>query len=209
MFPERHTRISLTLSRGVHNLGGLMTGIVLIGGRSTRFGSDKVVSPFKGKALVEHVVDLITPLFDEIILIGNRRSELSTHRVVEDIYPGCGPLGGIYTALTAASFPQCFVFAADMPNLNGDFIRHMITAGGDHDIVMPFWSQGREPLHAIYHRRILPVVKDLIDRKRLKIFDLLKEADVLMIEEETIRRFQSPEAIFSNINTTLERDRLS
>jgi molybdopterin-guanine dinucleotide biosynthesis protein A len=186
-----------------------MTGIVLIGGRSTRFGSDKVVSPFKGKSLVEHVVDLITPLFDDVILIGNRRPELDAFHVVEDILPGAGPLGGVYTALLSAGTPQCFVFAADMPNLNRGFIKHMIAEARDHDIVIPLWKNGREPLHAIYHRRVLPMVEDLIRKKSLKIFNLLQGADTLVIPEEEIRRFADPEIIFSNINTTLDRDRLS
>jgi molybdopterin-guanine dinucleotide biosynthesis protein A len=194
---------------GVFYVVALMTGIVLIGGRSRRFGSDKVVAPFKGKSLVEHVVDLITPLFDDVILIGNRRPGLEAFHVAEDIFPGCGPLGGIYTALTVAGTSQCFVFAADMPNLDKGFIRYMISMAGEHDVVIPLWSKGREPLHAIYHKRIIPVVKDLLDRKSFRIFDLLKSVDTFPIPEEDIRKFREPESIFSNINTPLDRDRIS
>jgi molybdenum cofactor guanylyltransferase len=186
-----------------------MTGIVLIGGRSSRFGTDKVVASFKGKNLVDHVVDVITPLFDEVILIGNRRPELHPHRVVEDIYPGCGPLGGIYTALTVAGTPRSFVFAADMPNLNRDLINYMISESRDHDVVIPVWSKGREPLHAIYHQRVLPVVKDLLDRKELKIFNLLERVDTFRVPEETILTYTDPEMTFANINTIMDRDRLS
>ena len=186
-----------------------MTGIVLIGGRSRRFGTDKVLAHLRGKALVDHVVDLITPLFDEVILVGNRRKELQGHRVVEDIYPGCGPLGGIYTGLASAGTDRCFVFATDMPNLHRGFIGHMISVAGEHDVVIPCWSKGREPLHAIYRRSLLPVVKELLEKKTFRIFDLLGRADTLAIPEETIRAFQDPEIIFSNINTVMDRDRLS
>jgi molybdenum cofactor guanylyltransferase len=186
-----------------------MTGIVLIGGRSTRFGSDKVLTRFKGKNLVEHVVEQISPLFDEVVLIGHRRKGLEAFRVEEDIYPGCGPLGGIYTALTVSATPLCFVFATDMPNLDEGFIRFMIDAARNHDIVIPCWSKGREPLHAIYHKRVLPKVKDLLDRKSLRVFNLLPSADTLVIPEEDIRRYQDPEIIFSNINTILDRDHLT
>ncbi|HNY64915.1 MAG TPA: molybdenum cofactor guanylyltransferase [Deltaproteobacteria bacterium] len=186
-----------------------MTGIVLIGGRSSRFGSDKVISSFQGKSLVDHVVDVITPLFDEVILIGNRRPGLEAHRVAEDIFPGYGPLGGIYTALTVAGTPQCFVFAADMPRLSREFISYMISRSGEHDVVIPVWSKGREPLHAIYHRRVLPVVKDLLDRGERKIFTLLDRVNTLRIPDETIRAYTDPEITFANINTILDRDRLS
>jgi molybdopterin-guanine dinucleotide biosynthesis protein A len=186
-----------------------MTGIVLIGGTSRRFGSDKVVSPFRGKHLVEHVVDLIAPLFEDVILIGTKRPELNTFHIEEDALPGRGPLGGIYTALSVASTDQFFVFASDMPNLNRDFISYMISAADDHDITIPLWRNGREPLHAVYHRRILPAMKDLLDKGRFRIFDLLAIVDTLVIPEETIRSFQDPETIFFNINTVQDKDRLS
>jgi molybdopterin-guanine dinucleotide biosynthesis protein A len=204
-----HILNALTVSLGCPYPCTLMTGIVLIGGKSRRFGSDKVVSPFRGKHLVEHVVDLITPLFEDVILIGTKRPELEEFHVEEDVFPGRGPLGGIYTALTMASTDQCFVFAADMPNLNREFIAHMISTADDHDVIMPLWSKGREPLHAVYHRRILPILKDLLDKGRLKIFDLITSVDTLAIPEETIRIYQDPEIIFSNINTLLDRERLS
>ena len=178
-----------------------MTGIVLIGGRSRRFGKDKVVARVGEKTLVEHVTDVIAPLFDEVILIGPRRDHMGSFKTVEDILPGCGPLGGIHTALSVSPTPQCFVFAADMPNLNPELIRYMISLSDDHDVVIPLWSKGREPLHAIYNRRLRPLVSSLLDRKIFRIFDVLKTADTLVIPEETIRTFGDPKTIFANINT--------
>lgn len=153
------------------------------------------------KTLVRHVTDVISPLFDEVMLIGHMREGLESFTVVEDIYPGCGPLGGIYTALSISKASQCFVFAADMPNLNKDLIRYMISVADDHDVVIPFWSKGREPLHSIYHKRILPVAADLLKKKTYRIFDLLKTVDILPIPEDIIRRYTDPEITFANINT--------
>jgi len=178
-----------------------MTGIVLIGGKSQRFGSDKVVSPVGEKLLVEHVIDVIAPLFDEILLVGHPREPLLGHKIVEDLIPGSGPIGGIFTALTHARSPQCFVFAADMPNLNQAFISHMITLVEEYDIVVPVWSKGREPLHAIYHHRLTGTIEHLLRRGERKIYPLIKEANTRMLDEETIRTFGRPEEIFSNINT--------
>lgn len=174
---------------------------VLIGGKARRFGTDKVVAPFRDKLLIEHVTDVIQPLFEEIVLIGHPREHLRGFRVIEDIRPGFGPLGGIFTALSSATTLQCFVFAADMPNLNTDFISHMISSADDHDIVLPVWSQGREPLHAIYHKRVLPRIEDLLNRHEKKIFSLLTGSDTLIVDEPTIRSFGRPEEIFANINT--------
>jgi molybdopterin-guanine dinucleotide biosynthesis protein A len=186
-----------------------MTGVVLIGGKSERYGSDKVLSQFKDKPLIEHVVDTIQPLFDEIILIGHKRKGLENFRVVEDIRPGCGPLGGIYTALSATDAEYCFVCATDMPNLNAGLITHMISQADDHDIVMPMWSKGREPLHALYRRSVIPYAASLLDHSIFRIFSLIETADTLFIPEETIRMYGDPAVLFSNINTQHDMKRIT
>jgi len=178
-----------------------MTGIVLIGGKSRRFGRDKVLEQVGEKALIEHVMDVISPLFEDVLLIGHMREGLETFRIIEDIYPGCGPLGGIFTALTHITTDHCFVFAADMPHLDSALIEYMISVSDDHDAVIPLWSQGREPLHAIYHRRALPFAGRLLERSQYKIFNLLGSIDTLYINEDTLRRFTDPKIAFSNINT--------
>jgi molybdopterin-guanine dinucleotide biosynthesis protein A len=178
-----------------------MTGTVLIGGRSSRFGSDKVITPMGQRMLIERVTDVIAPLFDEVILVGHRRPGLKAFSIVEDLVPGQGPLGGIRTALSASKTPYCFVFAADMPNLDRSFIEYMISITDDHDIVIPMWSKGREPLHAIYHRRVLPVVEELLENKSFRIFNLLSSVNTLAVPEETIRRYTDPALTFANINT--------
>ncbi len=178
-----------------------MTGIVLIGGRSRRFGTDKVMARMGEKKLIERVTDIIAPLFSEIILIGHVREGLEGFHIVEDLTPGQGPMGGIRTALSVSKTPHCFVFAADMPNLSRAFIEYMISVADDHDAVVPIWSKGREPLHAVYHRRILPKIEELLGRQVFRIFDLLSAIDTLIVEEETIRRFTDPALTFANINT--------
>lgn len=185
-----------------------MTGVVLIGGKSRRFGRDKVLSEFRGTLLVEHAIGVLAPLFDDVILVGHMRRGLERYRVVNDIRPGCGPLGGIYTALISTDAEFCFVCAADMPNMNAGFIAHLVSLADDHDIVMPVWSRGREPLHAVYRRTILPHVKSLLEHDDLRIFSLIARVDTLLVHEETIRRYGDPEVMFSNINTTDDMERL-
>ena len=185
-----------------------MTGAILIGGRSRRFGSDKVLVKFKGEPFITHVAETIRPLFDEIVLIGHNRKGLEKYRVVEDIRPGTGPLGGIYTALSATRAEYCFVCAADMLSLSRDFITYMIDQADEHDIVMPLWSKGREPLHAIYRRTVIPHAASLLEQENLKIFSLIEKVDTLFIPEEIISGFGNPEELFANINTAGDLKRL-
>lgn len=185
-----------------------MTGAILIGGKSRRFGRDKVLSSFRGTPLINHAVEVLQPIFDEVILVGHRRTGLEKYQVVEDIRPGCGPLGGIYTALSSTTAEFCFVCAADMPNMNPDFITHMVSLSDDHDIIMPAWSKGREPLHAMYRRTILPHARTLLDQDVFRIFSLIEKVDTLFITDEIIRRYGDPEVMFSNINTMHDMERL-
>jgi molybdopterin-guanine dinucleotide biosynthesis protein A len=88
-----------------------------------------------------------------------------------------------------------------MPNLNAGLISHMISRADDHDIVMPMWSKGREPLHALYRRSVIPSIASLLDQNILRIFSLIELSDTLFIPEETIRMYGDPAVLFSNINT--------
>jgi molybdopterin-guanine dinucleotide biosynthesis protein A len=178
-----------------------MTGIVLIGGESRRFGQDKVIARIGEKRLIELVLGVIQPLFAEIILIGHKREGFEELEIVEDLIPGCGPMGGIYTALCVADSPSCFVFAADMPNLNAGLIQYMLSLAQDYDVIIPAWSKGIEPLHAIYRKNILPVLALHIRRRWLKIERFLAQVSVQRVDEETITAYGWPEVIFANINT--------
>jgi molybdopterin-guanine dinucleotide biosynthesis protein A len=95
-----------------------------------------------------------------------------------------------------------------MPCLDPSFIEYMLTQAENAEIVCPKWSRGREPLHAIYSKGLIPEIKTLLEKKSLKIFNLLKEANTLFIDENTIRKFNDPEEIFANINTIEDISRM-
>jgi molybdopterin-guanine dinucleotide biosynthesis protein A len=199
---------ALTLLFAVAYLALPMTGIVLIGGQSTRFGADKVVARVGPAVLIERVMETLAPLFQEVILIGHRRKGLQGYRVVEDLVPGSGPLGGIYTALSVAKTPRCFVFAGDMPNLNQALIRHMMEVEGDHDALVPVWARGREPLHAIYHKRTMPAAGAMLERGIFRTLDLLENVNTVLVPEEIIRAYGDPEVVFANVNTLQDLGRI-
>jgi molybdopterin-guanine dinucleotide biosynthesis protein A len=178
-----------------------ITAAVLIGGRSRRFGRDKVVEPLGGVMLVEMVISVLRPLFSEIVLIGHARHAISGYKTLPDMVPGCGPLGGIYTALVYSGNPYCFIFAADMPNLNTGLIRYMAGLKEKADIIIPQVPKGLEPLHAIYSKTAVPVIKDLLTKREFKILNLIGQMKTEYIGYQTIKDFGEPLRIFSNINS--------
>ena len=182
---------------------------VLIGGKSRRFGRDKVVEPLNGVMLVERVISILKPLFSEIALIGHVRHVISGYKIIPDIMPGCGPLGGIYTALVSSNNPYCFIFAADMPNLNMGLIRYMAGLKEKADIIIPQMPKGLEPLHAIYSKTAIPVIKDLLVKKDFKILNLIEQMKTEYIGYQSIKDFGEPLKIFSNINSLSDIDAFS
>jgi molybdopterin-guanine dinucleotide biosynthesis protein A len=181
----------------------MLTGItaaVLTGGKSKRFGRDKVVEPLGGVMLVERVLAVLRGIFQEVILIGHERKEIEGYESIPDIMPGCGPLGGIYTALASSTNPYCFIFAADMPNLSSGLINYMAGLREKADVIIPRMPKGLEPLHAVYSKRIEVSVRKKLKSKELRILPLIESVSVFEVDISLIARFGDPHTIFANIN---------
>ncbi len=182
------------------------TGVLLAGGKGRRLNSDKPLLELTGRPLIEDMLEKLAALFPEIILVVDREdSPLSAYagehvRVVPDLVPGKGPLGGIYTALEAACSKFIFVMACDMPFACLELARLMMDRAPGARAVVP--RQGRliEPLFAIYRRDILPIVAERVARGDLKIHELLDALDVVYLEEE-VQACDPTGLCFFNINT--------
>ena len=106
--------------------------IILAGGKSTRLGHDKILETFGSTSLLEQVISRIDPLSEEIIIVTAKErtfsqlASLPKIKIVSDILPGQGSLGGIYTGLVKSNSFYNLVVAADMPFLNESLLRYMI-----------------------------------------------------------------------------------
>jgi len=181
-----------------------MTGIILSGGKSSRMGLNKAFLEIQGERLIDRTVRQFQELFSEVILVTNEPPLYLDQDVtlITDIYKRKGPLGGLYAGLFYASFDYAFLCACDMPYLNVEFIRYMMGKVAEYDIVIPETSEGYFPLHAIYSRRCLPVIKNLLERgDRLKMTGCFKGMRVLFIPESIIRTYDPQGVMFLNINT--------
>jgi len=184
-----------------------MTSIVLAGGKSLRLGRDKASIVIGGERLIQRVINLVAHLSDEIIVVTSEQqkglalfSDLSA-KVVVDIYPGKGSLGGIYTGLRASSFSHSLVVACDMPFLNLALLRYLVSLAVKFDIVIPRLRGLVEPLHAVYSKNCLAPAEKLLQRSQLKIIDIFDKVKVRYVEKEEIDRFDPEHLSFFNINT--------
>jgi molybdopterin-guanine dinucleotide biosynthesis protein A len=180
-----------------------VSSIVLAGGQSSRLGADKSFVNVNGQSLIERIVAKLARLSDDVIIVTNspeKYDHLGT-RLVGDIYPGRGALGGIYSGLRTAANAYSLVAACDMPFLDLNLLRYMILLARGHDVVIPRIGGLLEPLHAIYSKSCLEPIERLLARGGLKIIDFFSEVRVRYIEEEDVDIFDPQHLSFFNVNT--------
>jgi molybdopterin-guanine dinucleotide biosynthesis protein A len=183
-----------------------ITGIVLAGGSSSRLGQNKARVEVAGCTLLERVIDALRPLVSGIVLVA-QSPDLFAHLerpVVADIYPGVGTLGGLHAGLDAIHTEYGLVVGCDMPLLNADLLRYMISQACGYDVVMPRVGRYYEPLHALYARRCLPVIERGILAGHRRIRHALTDLRIRYIEESEIDRYDPDHLSFFNVNTPEE-----
>jgi molybdopterin-guanine dinucleotide biosynthesis protein A len=181
--------------------GGL-TGVILAGGKSRRYGSNKAWVKIDGMALIERVTGVMQALFHDVILITNTPDEYAHLRLPmhKDLIKGLGPLGGIYTALRAITNEAGFFVACDMPFLNRALIQYMVAVRENFDVVVPKVDGFVEALHALYAKRCLPAMERLIDSGHYQIIRMFPHVSVRHVRGDEIRRFDPDLKSFFNIN---------
>ena len=179
-----------------------ITGLILAGGKSSRYGRNKALVEMNGIRLIERVIGVMEPLFEHLIIVTNTPQDYAYLKLpmVEDLIKGLGPLGGIFTGLQAMSDEAGFFVACDMPFLNGALIRHMVDAMEDFDVVVPKVDWKVEALHAIYTKSCIPAIKELIDNREYQIIKLFDKVRVRYVSKEEIYVLDPELRSFFNIN---------
>jgi molybdopterin-guanine dinucleotide biosynthesis protein A len=184
--------------------------IILAGGKSLRLGHDKVLEKIGNTSLLEQVVSHIDSFSKNIIIVTAHErtlAPLANHpkvKIVSDIFPGQGSLGGIYTGLIESSSFYNLVVAADMPFLNESLLRYMIEISDGFDFVLPRVNNFFEPLHAVYSRNCIAPIKSILEQGNKVIVELFNYVKVRYIEAEEVERFDPKHLSFFNINTKEE-----
>lgn len=186
-----------------------MRGAVLAGGTARRFGgTPKGLLTVGERRLLDRAVDAVTWVIRDMPLLIANDPEAPTWRpeldTVADTRPGCGTLGGIYTAVTAATGPVLCV-AWDMPFLTAPLLQTLIDrfAEGDRDVVLPE-SRGRrgiEPLCAVYGPECAAAIARRLDSGDLEAISFHPDVRVDIVPLAEVRTFGDPDELFFNVNT--------
>ena len=187
--------------------------IILAGGKSIRFGHDKVLERIGNTSLLEQVISHVEPISKDIIIVTAKErtfAQLANHpkvKIVNDILPGKGSLGGIYTGLIKSESFYNLVVAADMPFLNESLLRYMIKVADGYDFILPHVNTWYEPLHAIYSRNCIDPIRYILDEGKKVIVELFNYVKVRYVEAKEIDQFDPNHLSFFNINTREDLER--
>lgn len=198
-------------SKGNKQLIEDITAVILAGGKSSRFGSNKALAKFKGIRLIERVTDVLSTIFTKLIIITNSPIEYSYLNIplYQDLIEGLGPIGGIYTGLDAMDNDWAFFCACDMPFINEDLVRHITEVKNGYDAVVPKVDWKMEPLHALYSKKCLPFIKKLILAEEYQTVKSFKNINVKFVEEDEIKRFDPLLRAFLNVNKQDELEKIT
>lgn len=143
-------------------------GFVLVGGNSTRMGRDKALLPCRGATLVECVAAQVEAAAGSVALVGHpERYRALRYRLIPDLSPDCGPLGGLEAALSDTEAEWNLVVACDMPAVTAQVLASLLEraerCGGD--CLVPVAAGRPQPLCAAYHRRCQPGIRAAMRRQ--------------------------------------------
>jgi len=183
-----------------------MTGVILAGGESTRMGKNKAFIAINGQRIIDRTVSLFREIFDDVLLVTNTPLdylELNV-KIVTDLVPGKGSLGGVYTGLFFSSSPKAFFVGCDMPFLDRRVIHYFLSLAPTADIVVQRTKDYWEPLHAIYPRTLLKPIERLFQQGELTIFKAYQGMKVREVSEEELKPYDPDLHTLSNFNTPEE-----
>ncbi len=190
-----------------------VSGVILAGGKSSRYGVNKAFVPFEGVSLIDRVAGVLRSVFEETVIVTNSPEDYAYLQMPmrTDIIPGLGPLGGIFTGLQMITANAGFFVACDMPFLNPDLIRYMVGLRNEKnrfDVVIPRITWKLEALHAVYGKKCISPVEKLIHSEKYQIVRLFDYVSVRYVEMTEIVRFDPELRSFLNINRPEELQKL-
>lgn len=188
----------------------VFTGIILAGGQSSRMGKDKGLITWKGKTLIENALSILAPLCENILISANNdHFDFLGYPVVRDITPGCGPIGGIFSALTRSETLHNLVIPSDTPLITPEIYRFLISHQAAFDVIVPvdhdFFYQ---PLNAVYSRSVLPAMETQIKEGIFGLTKLLNKVNMKAVHFPTLQDFYHKNT-FCNINSPADLEAIS
>jgi len=185
------------------------TGYVLAGGKSTRMGRDKAVLSLNGRTLLETALAAARSVAREVFILGSSELYGRYGTVIADIFPGCGPLGGIHAALKHSKTELNLILAVDTPFLSNRLLAYLGERAHESGamVTAPEINGYPQPLCAVYSRDFLPIAEQALRDGNYKIVPLFPKDRTSLIGESELHAFAFNAEMFENLNTPEDLER--
>ena len=175
---------------------GSVTGIVLAGGRSSRFGADKLQAIVRGRPLLHHPILALAGCCDAVLVVVSRdgpepalpEGVTQPVRIVRDAVSDAGPLAGLVAGLAAAVDPEVLVVGGDQPDLRPELLALLRAALGPASAAL--LADGGEPRSlpmALRREPALAAARSALGADRLSLLGLVLRLDPIIVLEGTWR----------------------
>jgi len=170
-----------------------VSAIVLAGGRSSRFGRDKLAEPVGGRTLLQHAIETVRPFASEVLVVVAPDAAPALPpdvRLVHDASPFEGPLAGLLAGLGAARESVVLVAAGDMPELQAAVVEVLLdalAAAGTEAVVLEDAGRLRPLPMAIRRDPASLATARLIARGERRLGALIDALATTVIDETTWR----------------------
>jgi len=191
------------------------TAFVLAGGKSKRMPFDKQTIKIEGRLIAVRAADMLSGEFSDVFIVSNVKSLYSDcrYKVIQDEIDGCGPLGGLYTALCHTTDGFAYITGCDMPFINLKYIQYLkdrlAKETESADGIFSLINGQAEPLNAFYHSRLRDLIPPVLSRGGRRVVELYKGRNMISVAEETVREFDPECRMFFNLNTQEDYERLN
>ena len=183
-----------------------LNALILVGGQSSRMGEDKGLINYHGNKQVDFLYDLLSPFVENVFVSVNSSQailpEYNKYKIINDIIPEIGPIGGITSKFFDDNNNALLVVACDIPLMNQEMIIELITNRNFLKFGTFFSSEYKfEPLLGIYEPKSFQFLMNSIINKKYGIKNAFKELELNIIDNRFIGNFR-------NINTQKEKEEL-
>jgi len=168
-----------------------VTGVLLVGGASRRFGSPKALARFQGEVLGERAHRLLDEAFGRVLVVGKIGDDLTLpFDVVDDGSEVRAPIVGLVAALRHAETDVCVVLPTDMPLVSADLLRRLADEVEGFDAAVP--QSG--PLPGAYRKSVLPALEQRVAAGELALYRALEDLSVRVVDTdaEELRNVNTP-----------------